>query len=468
MKVERIKEILNGGESITVEFKKSKNKLNKDVFESVCAFLNRNGGHLFLGVEDKGGIVGINQEAIEKVKKEFVTSINNPQKISPTFYLSVEEVEIEGKVVLYIFVPASSQVHRCNGKIFDRNEDGDIDITDNTNQVSEMYMRKQGTYTENRIYPFTQMSDLRSDLFTKVRKLAVNQRADHPWLLMNDMELLKSAGLYLKDLQSGKEGITLAGILLFGSDELILNALPHFKTDAILRREDIDRYDDRDDIRTNLIDSYERLMQFIAKHLNDKFYLEKDQRIGLRDKIFREVVSNILIHREFLNPFPAKLVIEIDRVFTENSNKPHGNGVIDPNNFSPYPKNPKIAKFFKEIGRVEELGSGVRNIYKYNKVYSGAAPEFIEGDVFRTIIPLKPRDGEQASEQGEDSTRKILEFCKTARSRSEIQDFSGIKSRRYFIEKILNPLLKGGLLKLSIPNKPTSPNQKYYNDKLGR
>ncbi|WAG56609.1 hypothetical protein LL033_05020 [Clostridium estertheticum] len=248
--------------------------------------------------------------------------------------------------------------------------------------------------------------------------------------------------------------------------------IPHFKTDAILRREDIDRYDDRDDIRTNLIDSYERLMQFIAKHLNDKFYLEKDQRIGLRDKIFREVVSNILIHREFLNPFPAKLVIEIDRVFTENSNKPHGNGVIDPNNFSPYPKNPKIAKFFKEIGRVEELGSGVRNIYKYNKVYSGAAPEFIEGDVFRTIIPLKPQDGEQASEQaseqGEDSTRKILEFCKTARSRSEIQDFSGIKSRRYFIEKILNPLLKGSLLKLSIPNKPTSPNQKYYNDKLGR
>jgi len=262
-------------------------------------------------------------------------------------------MKVDEKTILYIYVPESSQVHRCNGKIYDRNEDGDMDITDNTNQVSEMYMRKQGTYTENRIYPFTQMSDLRSDLFTKVRKLAVNQRDDHPWLLMDDMELLKSAGLYLKDLQSGKEGITLAGILLFGSDELILNALPHFKTDAILRREDTDRYDDRDDIRTNLIDSYERLMQFIAKHLNDKFYLEKDQRISLRDKIFREVVSNILIHREFLNPFPAKLVIEIDRVFTENSNKPHGNGVIDPNNFSPYPKNPKIAKFFKEIGRVE-------------------------------------------------------------------------------------------------------------------
>ena len=59
MKIERLKEILNGGESITVEFKQSKTKLNKDVFESVCAFLNCNGGHLFLGVKDNGEIVGI-------------------------------------------------------------------------------------------------------------------------------------------------------------------------------------------------------------------------------------------------------------------------------------------------------------------------------------------------------------------------------------------------------------------------
>ncbi|HEY5563063.1 MAG TPA: hypothetical protein VIK72_15160 [Clostridiaceae bacterium] len=83
-------------------------------------------------------------------------------------------MKVDEKTILYIYVPESSQVHRCNGKIYDRNEDGDMDITDNTKQVSEMYMRKQGTYTENRIYPFTQMSDLRSDLFTKVRKLAVN------------------------------------------------------------------------------------------------------------------------------------------------------------------------------------------------------------------------------------------------------------------------------------------------------
>ncbi|MBP2028752.1 putative HTH transcriptional regulator [Acetoanaerobium pronyense] len=71
-----------------------------------------------------------------------MTSLNNPQILSPTFYLAVEEAEIDGKVILYINVPESSQVHRCKGKILDRNEDGDFDITNNTNLVSRLYMRK--------------------------------------------------------------------------------------------------------------------------------------------------------------------------------------------------------------------------------------------------------------------------------------------------------------------------------------
>jgi ATP-dependent DNA helicase RecG len=157
MKIENLKKIISQGESITVEFKESKKKINKDVYESVCGFLNRYGGQLFLGVKDNGDIVGVDGDSVEQIKKDFVTSINNPLTLSPTFYMAVEEVEVDGKVILYIHVPESSQVHRCKGKIFDRNEDGDFDITNNTNLVSNLYMRKQTTHTENRIFP--------SDLF---------------------------------------------------------------------------------------------------------------------------------------------------------------------------------------------------------------------------------------------------------------------------------------------------------------
>lgn len=149
-----------------------------------------------------------------------------------------------------------------------------------------------------------------------------------------------------------------------------------------------DRYDDRDDIRCNLIESYDRLMAFIEKHVDDKFYMENEIRVSARNKLFREVIANMLIHREYSNAYPAKLIIEKDCVRTENGNKARGLGTISLTDFVPYPKNPVIASVFKEIGWTEELGSGVRNIVKYSKVYSGTIPEFIDGDVFKTKISL--------------------------------------------------------------------------------
>jgi ATP-dependent DNA helicase RecG len=206
-----------------------------------------------------------------------------------------EEIDYEGKKLLVINVPMSSQVHRCNGKIFDRNGDSDIDITLQNQKVAELYIRKQSTYTENEIIPYVRIENLRSDLIRKTRLLAINLKPNHPWETLSNLDMLKSSQLYQKDYRTGKDGFTIAAVLLFGKDNIILSILPHYKTDAILRRENIDRYDDCDDIRTNLIESYERLMAFVAKHLPDKFYLEKDQRVSLRDKIFREVISNILI-----------------------------------------------------------------------------------------------------------------------------------------------------------------------------
>jgi ATP-dependent DNA helicase RecG len=150
---------------------------------------------------------------------------------------------------------------------------------------------------------------------------------------MDDIELLKSAGLYIRDYKNNIEGFTLAAILLLGKDEVIMSIIPYFKTDAILRKINLDRYDDRDDIRTNLIESYDRLMAFVNKHLPDTFYLEGDIRISIRDKIFREVISNMLIHRDYGNPYPDELVIGKYKIYKENSNKPHGYSIIDLNNF---------------------------------------------------------------------------------------------------------------------------------------
>ncbi len=71
---------------------------------------------------------------------------------------------------MYILVPKSSAVHRCGGKIIIRSHEGDIDITNNQTQVARLYSEKDTSYSENDIYPYITMADLREDLIDKCRK----------------------------------------------------------------------------------------------------------------------------------------------------------------------------------------------------------------------------------------------------------------------------------------------------------
>lgn len=425
------------GEGITVEYKEAKHSLPSNLFQTVCAMLNRSGGHIFLGVKDNREIVGVYKDNVKAIKKEFVDLCNNPEKIFPTVHLDINDYMYKDKIILHVYVHESSDVHKTANKIYDRNEDGDFDITNNTTQISDLYIRKRSTYMENKIYPFAKITDLREDLFEKVRRMVANRTSNHPWLKMTNEELLRSAGLYEKNLETGKEGLNLAGLLIFGSDDVIKSILSYYKTDAILKTKNVDRYDDRDDIKTNLLDAYDRLINFIKKHLNDQFYIEDNQRVNVRDIIARELCVNLLIHREYSNPYSAKLTITKDKIVTENANKPRTIGFIDLNNYSPYPKNPKIAGFFKEIGLADELGSGIKKIAKYTKIYSGGYPSFRDDEIFIAIVPLFNAN-EERNVVNEELRNVILEFiCNTkfGKTRKEINEYiypkiSGSKSSK--------------------------------------
>ncbi|MCI7790589.1 MAG: hypothetical protein MR531_07410 [Lachnospiraceae bacterium] len=93
-----------------------------------------------------------------------------------------------------------------------------------------------------------------------------------------------------------------------------------------------------------------------------------------------------------------------------------------------YPKNPEISKVFREFGLVNELGSSIRNIYKFTKLYSGGVLPSIEGDVFKTVIPLNETATMKADQKSSDQVghdafvEKILEFSKTARTKKKFQN----------------------------------------------
>ena len=168
----------------------------------------------------------------------------------------------------------------------------------------------------------------------------------------------------------------------------------------------------------------------------------------------------MLIHREYSNAYPAKLIIEKDCVRTENGNKARGLGTISLTDFVPYPKNPVIASVFKEIGWAEELGSGVRNIVKYSKVYSGTTPEFIDGDVFKTKISLNGtnrgdggvnggvnvgvNDGVNVGVKLSETERKVLECIKENGEFSAEEKAERIKRGKRTVERAIKLLKEHG------------------------
>ncbi len=107
------------------------------------------------------------------------------------------------------------------------------------------------------------------------------------------MDLLKSAGLYARDMATGEEGFNMAAILLLRKPETIRSCVPAYRTDAIYRVENLDRYDDRLIVEENLLKSYDLLIAFVEKHTDDKFFLVGDQNVSVRTSIAREIVSNI-------------------------------------------------------------------------------------------------------------------------------------------------------------------------------
>ena len=121
----------------------------------------------------------------------------------------------------------------------------------------------------------------------------------------------------------------------------------------------------------------------------------------------------------------------------------------------------------------------MRNSYKYTKIYSGGEPIFTEADVFTTIIPLseaatamvgssielasREQDKEQVKEQDKEQVtiQDLIQFCSVPRSRKEMQEFMGLAGRRNFSEKYIKPWLDAGKIKMTIPDKPNSRDQKY-------
>lgn len=445
--------LIANGEGMSLEFKRCGGKVERDVFETVCSFANRQGGTILLGVTDDGDIEGIEADRVMPLERNLINVTSNPSLFAPSPTVEPERIDVgNGRTVIRVWVPMGPETYRFKGQVFDRVADVDVRLTSDI-QISSLAIRKRGLYSERRVYPWIKKTDFRPDLLKRVRELvAVSHAGSHPWISMTDEELLRASRLWSRDAETGEEGFTLAAVLLLGTDELIFDVVPAYRTEALLRRDDTDRYDDRDTVQTNLIDSYDRLVDFGEKWLPDAFALDGTQRVSPRDVIIRELVANTLMHREYSSPQMAKLEIGRGYVRTRNASRSIYTRPVTLDNFDPTPKNPVIASFFAQIGRSERLGSGTRKLYKYSRFYTGEDPRLVDGDFFDAMIPVpdvmaaKPRGASDAAGARVSDGSVIVGFISRAgvAAKSEISSATGIAPRT--LARRLNELMEKGVI----------------------
>lgn len=389
MTQQELHKILTQGENIHIEFKEAQNGVPDSFYDTVASFLNREGGVILLGVTDNGSVLGLSSQNIMSLKQDIVTALNNPEVLNPPFPLAVNEIEHTDGKLLYIRVPVSSFVHKRGIVVYDRENDSDFRITDEA-RIAKLYARKRNVFTENQIFPHLKITDLDTALFDKVRSRLALVNTNHPWLEATNERILRDARFLRRDFTTGEEGLTLAAAIVFGTDEVIGNILPAYRIDILERRENMNRWDDRLLLKTNLIDSYLQALAFIKDKWAEKFYQDRNgERKDLRELIFRELVGNIIIHREYNSAMPTEVIIYKDRVEATNPNRMRFRGPLDLNTFDAEPKNPNIRAFFNVLTWADEIGSGVKNMNKFVNAYTrGAQPFFIEDEPFLSVIPM--------------------------------------------------------------------------------
>ncbi|HEX2969496.1 MAG TPA: RNA-binding domain-containing protein [Bacteroidales bacterium] len=523
------------------------------LFPTICAFLNTEGGSVIIGVSRDKEFQSLTESSLIEFRKTVKErSEHEKDYLNPSYGFIMEIDQFKDGHFLIIDVPRSPVLHYSGQALYKRVGSETIRVSE-PQDIMELYsIRRKNTVSET--LPFITKADLDLRLIEKAKSIAREVSSTHQWLTMSDDEIIHGSNLSEYDESSGEIIYCLATVLLFGKDETIRRVLPAYKLDIFVRKNDIDRWDDRKTFSTNLIDTQTGALNFVKGHLPEAFYQDGAQRKDLRDLIFREIISNVIIHREYSNALPTEIIIYKDRVEAKNPNIIYKKGLLELGKFRHYPKNPLLRKFFNVLGWADEAGSGVRNVTKFLDIYSrGAVPLFQEDDMFITVIPLKGSQiqsryifyldlfeilTEEISEErinqlkdlsintklseiyekenfislfigtllenegkliGFNLLKKkmlekwsnkmegtLLEFggnfiekkgkilmriligLIVEMSIDEALTFSGFESKESFRENYLSVLRKNDLIKLTIPEKPNDPNQKYIITEKGK
>ena len=414
-----IEKLLRYGEHITLECKLAEGGLPKSLWETYSAFANTEGGTILLGIEE-------NQREDDFSRRFVVKGVRSPQKLLKVFWdtansnkvnvnllmdRDVEVVHFHDVDVIAITVPQADCHNRpvyINENVFKgsfrRNNEGDYHCSEQ--EVRCMIRDADDNGVDGLLLEHYTMDDIDADTLQAYRNEYEVRNPGHVWNRLNAHDFLRSLGGLDTDRNTGREWLTLAGLMMFGKGLSVRNRFDHIRMDYLDMTNLLpgSRWSDRltyDGMwENNLFNFFYRVLPKLYSDIKRPFRLEGAVRIDdtIVHKAVREALTNMIIHadymvngilrvekrdREFFFSNPGNLKLPIQAIYTGHHAKA---------------RNPRLQAMFRMLGFGDNIGSGFPTILSACKTENWRKPalqenlELQEVELHLWMVSLMPQE----------------------------------------------------------------------------
>lgn len=399
-----------------MECKKADHKIPDSVYETYSSFANTKGGTIVLGVEEDKTktdpqerfiIRGV--QNVEKLREDFWNTLNS-QKVNANILVDddVYTLEHNGITLLVIQVPKADYTARPVFKgenpfkgTFKRNHEGDYHAREY--EVRAMIRDQSSEGNDSTILEGFTMEDIDPDTLKRYRIMFNNRNPEHVWRELPDQDFLGMLGGYRRNRRDKEEGVTIAGLMMFGTGLAIRDEFDNIfmdyrdETGANSETRWIDRVTYDGTWENNLFNFFRKVTPKLTENLQKPFVLESGmQRVDDTPvhKSIREAFVNMIIHADYRMDAGVLKVIKSD----------HGFSFSNPGNLKlpkeqiykggeSKPRNPHMQTMLRMVGFGDNAGSGFPDILRTWASYGWEEPELTEDTILNQVtLVLKLSD----------------------------------------------------------------------------
>jgi len=456
------------GESETLELKRSTGQLNR-AGQTLCGFLNDEGGKVVIGVTDGGKVVG--QEVSDKTRREIAVMLD---RFEPPAPVEIEFVDLPGgskKVIVLEARPqGEARPFTFDGRAYQRVQTATSVMPQDRYEAMLLERAHARRRWENQSAVDVRLKGLDHEEILRTREAAIQQRRISAGTSTDVGDILDRLGLRRGGV------ITQAAQILYGTRFLPdypqgLLKMGRFRGTKITG----DILDNRQEhlhafaIVREAVAFLDRTLPLAAHFPEGKIF--REDRLPVPPDALREIILNAVMHRDYSDPGSYVAIAVFDDRIEIRSVGSLPRGITAEALSGPHrsiPRNPLIAEAFHRTGAVEIWGRGTNRVIEACERYGIEPPTFEEQAgalfvTFRAQIGPGAGKGHQVGTKSALSRRQVqvLEEARNPRPIAELMRLCGRADRTKFRDQVVRPLLEAGLLEMTIPDKPRSSRQRY-------